>query len=479
MQENLLSPSPLSEIIDNYQHLFGAQSVSLEKTLMEAFPLADFVEQGLMRYYPRMYRGLPRVYHRSRPTAVRIQDGFTHLPSLKRGAVSRALFSLYSKFPVQGKMCLLAAHKDDLLTASHAAQMFKARFPELEVVDSVSQMRSADLVLQISDQYTLQEMEWKGTSFEPRATYTMGLHFLEKGILVRKLKQASWSQVKNEQLQQWRNANNPFYYAHLATTTGGAIYLHALLKSLESDPRDIDLCTPDLGWLIHSMERQQKSGRPLLEWDLGVASIEVYFDGRYCPISLASSGKKVRILCPGRIDCPDSLALLTLSSGLVAVDDLFLNEAISLGKPFFYDGSAPHFMKNFVALAENRIGDYPAALACIRGMNQSFLYNLPVQEQEWVDETFFQELEEPASIALGIGLSLQDPAAVLGFKKLSQIIAAEFSANTFLCHLVQRALCHRKFPHIEQQEAKELALFAANSQSFSQLITNLFRAILC
>lgn len=435
--------------------------------------MADFVERGLVRYYPRMYRGLPRVYHKSRPTAVRIQNGFTHLPNLKKEAVSRALFSLYSKYPVQGKIGLLAAHQDDLLTASHSAQILKARFPELEVhvVSCGSEEIRSDLILQISGHNTLQEMGEAG------ATYMMGLHFLEKGILIRKLKQASWSQVKNEQLQHWRREENLFYYAHLATAAGGAIYLHALLKSLESDPRDIDLCTPDLGWLIHSMERQQKTGRPLLEWDLGVASIEVYFDGRYCPISLASSGKKVRILCPGHVDYTDSLALLTLSGAFFAVDDLLLNEAISIGKPFFYDGSAPHFMKDFVALAENRIGDYPAALACIRGMNQSILYNLPVQEQEWVDETFFQELEEPTSIALSIGLSLQDPAVALGFKKLSQIIAAEFSANTFLCHLVQRVLCHRQFPHIEQQEAKELALFAANSQSFSQLIEHLSQTI--
>jgi hypothetical protein len=517
---------PLAEIIDEYQHLFGVRtSIPVEKVLMDAFPLADFTDQGLARYYPRMYRGLPRLYHRESPMAARIQKHFTYLPSLKKQAVSRALFSLYSQVPVRGMLSLFAwaATAADYMVACDALRTLQARFPELEIhfivlapakmhlplatgifydqdcpVDSIPAdvlncLRASDLIVQMPAYYLhtqqllealekiessdpMPRMEWMGTGIEspgchPQSGgYAMGLHFLEKGLWIRKLKQAAWTQVKNEQLKTGRHPENLFYLAHLSTATGGAIYLHALLKSLENDARDIDLCVPDLSWFIHYVEKQEKGGKPLLEWELGVAAIEIHFEGRYCSLPLSASGKRVRLLCPKSLTPSDLQALFTLSGDFAAVSDLSLVEAISMGKPFFYDGSAHSLLKDLVALAENRIGDCPQALACIRGMKQSVLYRLPVQEGEWVDETFFQEREEWTAIALSMGLALQDADVSHGFKKLAQIVAAEFSANTFLCHLVQRGFCHRQFPRIAEQETQELALFTSRFQTFAQLI---------
>ncbi|HSX11500.1 MAG TPA: hypothetical protein VLF94_07300 [Chlamydiales bacterium] len=541
-----ISPSSelfsLSEIVDDYQHLFGARGpVHLEKKLMEAFPVADFVALGLIRYYPRMYRGLPRLYTRESPSVGQIKRNFTHLPTLKKQAVSRALFSLYSKFPAKGKVSLFTYVMNDGLgdyaAAADAVRILKGRFPELEIhlialvpskttlpaegawtipyegecpisliaPEMLALLRSSDLIIQMPTYYPhtaelltalqkidapnpVPKMELVGeygfvesSWFHPKSGgYSMGLHFLEKGILIRKLKQAQWSDIKNEQLRMWLNPDNHFYLAYLATPMGGAIYLHALLKSLENDPRDIDLCVPDLGWLIQFVERQTQLNRPILEWELGVSSIEVEFNGLKSSISLAPSGKKVRLFCPGQLAQSDFQALLTLSGNFVAVrGNQSLTEAISIGKSFFYDGQshARCFMKDLVALAENRISDHPTTLACIRGMNQSFLSNQPIEGETWVDETFFQEREEWTSTALSIGLALQDPDVAVGFKKLGQIVAAEFSANTFLCHLVQRDLCHRSHPHIEKQEAKELSLFTSDSQTFSQLILNLARAL--
>ena len=127
---------PLPEIFENYQHLFGAKgSIHLEKTLMEAFPLKDFIRLGLSRYYPRMYRGLPRIYHRDSPSHSAIKRNFTHLPSLKRQAVSRALFSLYSKWPAKGKVAVFAWVMNDGLgdfaAAADAVRILRGRFPDL------------------------------------------------------------------------------------------------------------------------------------------------------------------------------------------------------------------------------------------------------------------------------------------------------------------------------------------------------------
>lgn len=533
-------PLPLTEIIDNYQHLFGSKGpVHIEKTLMEAFPAKDFLQLGLSRYYPRIYRGLPRLYAREQASQSHIKKGFTHLSSLKKQAVSRALYSLYGKIPAKGRVTLFTwvinDGLGDFIAATEVLHLLKGRFPDLDLhfvglvqqqaiphltlpkssivipyekecpinlitEEALTVLRSSDLILQIPTYYPhtneliqlLKSMEGESSSpkmecvgeygflesnwFHPKSgNYSLGLHFLEKGILIRKPCQATWDDVTNEQLKKWRSPENPFYLAYLATSMGGAIYLHSLLKSLENEPQDIDLCVPDLGWFFALSEKQSKAGRPLLEWEMGVSSIEILYQDKTCSIPLAPQGKKVRLLCPGLITQSDFRALLALSGDWVAIrGNQSFSEAVSQGKAFFYDGRAHarYFIKDLAALAENRIGSHPGTLHCIRGMVQGFLYNVPVQEGEWVEETHFQELEEWTAIALRIGMVLQDPETIQGYKALNRILAEEFSANQFLCHLVQRALCQIHHPEIEEFEAEQLTKFVNEEQTFAQLIQN-------
>lgn len=526
-------PLPLSEIIDNYQHFFHSKGpVYLEKTLLEAFPTKDFVELGLGRYYPKVYRGLPRLYAKQQATQSHIKKSFTHLASLKKQAVSRALFSLYGKLPAKGAVTLFTwvinDGLGDFIAASEVMQLLKARFPELELrlialvqermiahlalpnsaivlpyekdvpfslltEEALETLRSSDLVLQLPTHYPHTEELKKavpGVKFEsvgeygflesswfhPRSgNYSLGLHFLEKGILIRKPLNATWEQVENPQLRAWRLPENRFYLAYLTTATGGAIYLHALLKSLENDPADIDLCVPELRWFFQFSEKQKEAGRPLLEWNLGLSSIEIFYQDKNYSIPLAPQGKKLRLLCPGLITQSDFRALLFLSGDWVAVrGDQSFSEAVSQNKPFFYDGRehARYFIKDLGALAENRIGAHKGTLDCIRGMGQGFLYNLPAETEEWVEETYFQELEEWTAIALRIGLALQDSDTFKGYTAFNRILAEEFSANAFLCHLIQRALCHKARPDIEHFEREQLTKFAQGEQTFVQFIRN-------
>jgi hypothetical protein len=526
-------PLPLSEIIENYQHLFGSKGpVHIEKTLMQAFPAHDFIDLGLTRYYPRIYRGLPRLYAKDQATNAQIKKNFTHLPSLKKQALSKALFSLYGKLPAKGKVTLFTwvinDGLGDFVAAVEVMRLLKGRLPDLDLHfvglvqekalanlnlpdqsivipyerecplslvtdEAIETLRTSDLILQIPTfyphtdelravlgidgpkmecvgEYGFLESNW----FHPKSGhYSLGLHFLEKGVLARKPCMAAWKDVKNEQLQQWRKAENRFYLAYLVSPIGGAIYLHSLLKSLENDPSGIDLCVPDLGWFVQFSERQNKAGRPLLEWEMGIQSIEIHFRDQFCSIEVAPEGKKLRLLCPSLITQSDFRALLALSGEWVAVrGNQSFSEAVSQGKAFFYDGRehARYFIKDLSALAENRIGGYHGTLNCIRGMAQGFIYNLPVEEAEWVEETFFQDLEEWTSIALNMGLALQDPETVHGFKELDRIITEEFSANQFLCHLVQRGLCHKNHPDIERLEADLLERFTSQKLSFGELI---------
>ncbi len=532
-------PIPLDEIIENYQHLFGSKGpVHIEKTLAKTFAAKDFIELGLSRYYPRIYRGLPRLYYRDQPSQSHIKRNFTHLPSLKKQALSKALFSLYGKIPAKGKVTLFTwvinDGLGDFIAAVEVLRLLKGRFPDLDLhfvaliqekaldqltlpdqslvipyenecpfsiltPEAMAVLRSSDLVLQVPTYYPHTEelknalhpntrMECVGeygflesSWFDPKSgNYSLGLHFLEKGVLIRKPCQASWDDVKNEQIRKLRCPENHFYLAYLNSPIGGAIYLHSLLKSLENDSSGIDLCVPDLGWFLQFSEKQKKAHRPILEWDLGISSIEIYYQENLYSVALSPEGKKLRLICPGRISQSDFRVLLALSGEWVAVrGNQSFSEAVSQGKAFFYDGRehARFFLKDLAALAENRIADHQGTLNCIRGIAQGFVYNLPVEEADWVEETFFQELEDWTSIALNMGLALQDPETILGYKKFNRIIAEEFSANSFFCHLVQRALFHKQHPEIEALESDQTLKFTTNSRSFSELIQTLKNAI--
>lgn len=530
----------LNEIIDNYQHLFNDKGpVYLEKVVMEAFPVKDFVKLGLGRYYPRMYRGLPRLYHRDFPTQSHIKKPFTHLPSLKKQAVSRALYSLYSKVPAVGTVTLFTwiinDGLGDYVAAIEVMMLLEACFPALDVrfvglvheklalklkwpensilieykkdcpldlinKEALKTLRESDLIIQLPTYYPhfdelLKKLKKKRSKnkmpkiqsigeygflesnwFHPKSGNTsLGLHFLEKGILIRKPLKACWDMVENEWLKSHLRDGNHFYLAYLSSPIGGAIYLHSLLKSLEHDDQGIDLCVPDLNWFFKFVEKQKQANKTVLEWDLGISAIEIYFEEHFHSIPVSETGKKLRLLCPGSISQNDFRALLSLSGNWVGVrGNQSFSEAISQGKAFFYDGRehSRYFIKDLQAMAENRIGGYPGALECIRGIANGFVYNLPVQEEDWVDETFFQTIEEWTVIALNIGLSLQDPETYVGYRHLSQIIIQERSANHFICHLVQRAFLHRKYPELEQKEAENLGKFVSGVDTFEEFISS-------
>ncbi|HSX26175.1 MAG TPA: hypothetical protein VLE89_04120 [Chlamydiales bacterium] len=505
-------PAPLSEIIEGYGYLFGEGGVgSIERRLMESLSMKEFGELGLLKYFPRIYRGLPRVYRRERPGENHIKKNFTNLQGLKRLAMDKACFSLYKMFGVEGcRVCLFTwVMQDglgDFMAGLEVKRILEERLGGLEVdwvvvgkglpkvegcivvedpLEVLERMRECDLILQMPTLYpktgelmeamgkiesrrAMPRMEILGeygflesSWFHPKSgNRSLGLHFLEKGILVRGGKRGG--ELKNELLKEWLIEERRFYLAYLTTRVGGAVYLHALLKSLEGDEKGIDICVPDLGWFIDHVEKQNALGEAVIEGDFGVQSIEVYFEGQIHSIGCAPRGKVVRLLCPGRISNEDFQVLVGMSGDFIAVrGDQSFSEVVSANRGFFYDGRehARYFMKDLLALAENRIWPYKKTLTCFRGMNKAFLHNLPADEGEWVDETFFQEKEPWLQVALEMGESLKDPETIAGYKMLNRVMAEELSANDFICHLVQRGLCHQKRPEIAQLEMEQISSF--------------------
>lgn len=542
---------PLSEIIDNYHYLFGQQGKAhIERRLMESLSIKEFADLNLSSYFPRIVRGLPRLYNKDHIAQSHIKKNFSCLPTLRKLSVDRALFSLYSKVAVRGRMALFGWVMNDglgdYIALWEIAQLIKRRFAHLDLhlvafvtsqaiqrvqkeasfsvhlipydkepsldlfpENVLSILRSCDLILQTPTFYAetdeligkLQptpKMECLGeygflesSWFHPRTgNRSLGLHFLEKGVLTRSIPKTHFHEIQNRELleilfgihipgpleiEEYFSKNH-FYLSYLTTPVGGAVYLHALLKALERDEKGIDLCVPDIGWFVRYVEQQKGLQRPIIEGSLIVKQIELYIYGKRCVIPIGSKGKRLRLICPEKLDPADFRRLLALSGEFVAVrGDQSFSETICANKAFFYDGRehARYFLKDLLAIAQNRIGAHRGTVTCFQGMAEAFHHNLPEQLDTWVDEAHFQESIDWVEIALKIGAGLQDPDTVVGYKKLNRILVEEYSANDFICHLVQRAFCHQARPSVAALEAEQMNLFGLGLIRFKALVETL------
>lgn len=516
----------------------GAPAI-LEKKWLETFSEKEFAELNILPYFPRMVRGLPRLYHRDDPSQCRLKTHFTDFPSLKRLGAERAFLSLFEQISVaKGSKISLFTYVmgdgwGDLIAAWEVIQIFKERFKELEIrwiailpekrvppelnadcicywkegdvdAEALGALRTSDCILQLPTyypktdeikeslkkiplslplptwievgEYGFLESDW----FHPQtARYCLGLHCLEKGILIHKTKKASFAEVKNKTLLlQLFNTVSPgpsevekyeaqhvFYLSYLSSAAGGLVYLQALIKAHERDEKRIDICIPDIHWLIQLIEKGT------LKEIEGLKELEIFYAKQRYQASIKNEGKSVRVICPGIVSDEDFRKLLRLSKEFVGVrGNQSLSEAISANKVFFYDSQShsQHFLCDLAALAENRIGPHRNALAIFRAMRKTLLHNIPVEEGTWVEESHFQEREPLIQIGIQVGLALQDPDAIAGFKKLSRIISEEYNAEKFLCHLVQKELYHRIWPDQKRGYDETMASFLNGEMGFTK-----------
>ncbi len=524
--------SSFNEIIGDYQHIFSERDpIHIERRWMNSFSEKEFSDVGLGRYFPKIYRGLPRLYDRNDPSRSWIKKNFTNLADLKRLAIDRAVFSLYEG---KARFCpmkigilthVLLDGFGDWVAATEAASILSAKWPFLEIhlfavaarelpqekfpfqvhifpkEEPPQLLDEMDFLLQIPTlfpqiiplmpkmekigEYGFLESDW----YHPKSgNRSMGLHVLEKGIFIRKAGRFTFAEIEQKallfalfgtelpgptEIKTYKQKHH-FHLAYLTTPVGGAIYLHSLLKMHERDDKNIDLCCPDLRWLIVWLQEEKQ----ILAHSFGVKEIVVLFKEEIHRIPIGTKGKTVRIINPGLLSLADMRRIVSLSDDWVAVrGDQSFSEVISAKKAFFYDGRdhARYFIKDLSALAENRLSGHRGALHAFRMMGHAFLWNLPEDLSERVDESHFQKEEKLPwlDIATELGASLQNSDTILGFKKICTLISEEHSFNPFLCHLIERELFHTENPMVRGAEEQLVQLYATGQIPFSTLVKNL------
>lgn len=231
--------------------------------------------------------------------------------------------------------------------------------------------------------------------------HCMGLHVLEKGLLIKNL-------PKTQSVAG-------FNLDYTKTDLGKRLYLQILLKAYEQMRTPLHIQLPSLGFLIEEIEEL----KPLFE-QYGVGEIEILFQGSICAIPLSKPGKKLVFHYSGHQKQPLFLQAMAETDLLVGcTGDGSIREALAIGKPFFYDPPEHKlaFFKDLILLAEERLQAFPET---IEFLQLSFQRNLLYAER--------------------MGVLLQSVNLKEGFTALSTIIRNEYAINPFLSYLIKKTL---------------------------------------
>lgn len=400
------------------------------------------------------------------------------------------------------------------------------KYPEVEEFPPalLQKMRNASLIIQLPTYYPLTEQLWdkikalpsenslphyeligeygfvESAYFHPKSlARSMGLHFLEKGILIHAKEEVPFSFIKHIEdkslLLSLFSSKRPsgkmllsyeqqrrLFFAYLVTDEGHYLYLHALLKFLKDDTKDVDIVVTDLRRLIHNFETRLKDQEsyPLLT-KYGVKRVVLHYRGESVPLVCADEGKEIHFHCMENVSKKDFSLLCQLSQEFVGCrGDGSFSEVVSADKVYFYDGKdhAKNFLKDLLAIAENQIPNFHATVAYLR----IFLERIRLDadpNHEWVDELYFQKKESSSLYDMGeeLGTLLLTPSLQAGMKKLNGILQNDYAFNRSFFQLVTRKLNHYHYPSFAREEEQLLSLFQEGQVSFAHLVSALRRQI--
>lgn len=414
-------PISLEKLVEQRQRLLTSRPIDPELHLLRIFP--DL----------RILRGLPRLYRKDNPSQSKIHPGYTNLIHLKKIIALEALCKLYEQMPLP-KDVRISVAGDPYLCEILAEEICEA-FPYLEA--EVRKEETEKIILEIEGQ----EICLSGTGSGLKE-HAMGLHFLERGVIISKHSDAH---------------EGPFF-ADLRTENGVFVYFHALLKFLEDDQRDVEVFVPNFDACAAYFSHREKP----FEKEFNLQSLTIEVNGCTATKGLASKGKKLRIFLTesGIAQCEEFFACGSESG---------LSRALSQNKIFFVD--FPHskrsLLKDLIALAANRLAQYPAFVELLRVYGRIFDRH---DQDEWVDDLQWEEPIDLLQASEIIANAINNPEVKSGFQRLTQILKEEYSCNKFLVNLIQRTICHQRRPKLAWKEQEILSDFLNERVSFSKLI---------
>lgn len=365
-------------------------------------------------------------------------------------------------------------------------------FPHLEKL--LDQLKKTPAIARIGEHSMIDTIHYQPETM----AWSMGLHFLEKGIFIKKvpptpekllLKDQHLKQLLLGKAQSWEQyqQKSRFQITYTKNCRGLFLYLTALLSSLDKDRKDIDICFFQMELLAYVLEHKFKDPHSqkyphLKDWN--IKEVHLYFEKFRSIIPIAKSGKKLRLIHCRSLDHDDQLVLTSLSDRLIgATGDQSVLEAISTGKPFFFDPPPfkRPFLRDLLCIAEKKLQEFPCLAQffklCLKNPN------LPLEDNQegWVSEDYLEimaeriSLEDNTDVNIGIALGhlLKEPKMPRAFESLRQYLTHFYSIDPILTGLVHRILLIRHNPSLLQQEEAQVQKLLNGQQTLDQMLLKL------
>lgn len=321
--------------------------------------------------------------------------------------------------------------------------------------------------------------------------YSMGLHFLEKGIFIPSVaKNFNFSSIQNAEIRfqlfgtfspssfdtQTYKQNTSLYFGYLSNSIAGCIFLKTIMEKEKKSLKNIDLISPDISWLI-SLLRSEKDLKQRLFCDVKeFAEMQILFNGKIHSQNLGKGKKILRIICPGVLNFSDFQALMFLSDPFVAVrGNLSISYAIAMNKIYFYDAPkhCKYFLQDLICLANNISSKGNILSKYFHSMARSSHLENEESDQQWVTDSYFQQIPYWETIAKDLSLYLQNPVLNQEFNVLNNRIKKEFNFSKNLYLFVKRAIFHSNSKTLQDFDHKQLHNFAQGHQTIQITLNNI------
>ena len=279
-------------------------------------------------------------------------------------------------------------------------------------------------------------------------TLSMGLHFLEIGILIKndeeQVKECPSIEEKIAPLLTWEQflLHSDFIFAYLKDMSGLFVLLSIALKKYAHSPKNLVIALTDASLFLQLI----CDGKISLE-NHHIKELRVRLKDAKYRIPISSKGKCLEIIELGSLTPTEVSFLYQNSRSLCACrGNQGFSEVVSLNALYFYD-PAPHaqpFLLDLYAVASRRIKAFPSAVDYIRGFLE--LHHLKTKKEDLT----------PLAKKMA-DLFCQD-ATTRGLLLLGGILQKEYNASAVIPKIVLKELSNNKTLDSEQSSTTKKSL---------------------
>lgn len=279
-------------------------------------------------------------------------------------------------------------------------------------------------------------------------TLSMGLHFLEIGILIKndeeQVKECPAIEEKIAPLLTWEQflSHSDFIFAYIKDVSGLFVFLSIALKKYTSSPKNLVIALTDASLFLQLM----RDGKISLEKH-HIKELRVRLKDAKYRIPISSEGKCLEIVELGSLTPAEVSFLYQSSKALCACrGNQGFSEVVSLNALYFYD-PAPHaqpFLMDLYAVASKRIEAFPSAVEYIRGFLE--LHHLKTKKEDLT----------PLARKMADLFCLD--ATAKGILLLSEILQNEFNASAVIPKIVLKELSNHHNLNSEESSAANKSL---------------------